>query len=165
MKRILVLLVLLGVVLLFFGSISSGALGVDALSGATRRHKAERMKSTDDAGGYVMVLNQETLGEGAARLLDVMNGETKSLEGQSYRCTIPAQDKKTQAEAERIAALVREAGGTFTVTSEDTLLAVSKAEYGAFEVLLLPQQEGEDYTVSTLYEKEGTEVLWIGGAS
>ena len=114
------------------------------------------------SGHYVVLINKDRhRDEETLKLwLDFFAGEEIPIIFEDISCEVAEQDAPGLEMA--AASQSRLPENQMTVTKEDGLMMLSKAEAGGFDILILSEEIADVYSASTLYGKENVEVVTIG---
>lgn len=158
------LLILAGVIFLLF-NVCNQTVSIDVLTGPTPHSRVHVAPIPASEEGYVVYLNSDRI----KNIRDVVqafdtssedNGDSRETASDgSIVLTVSAGDDNASKMAGQLQRNAKGAGITAEIHTEDPLLAISKAETGRFEVLVLSDTVREQYQADTLLKKDFIEAI------
>ena len=114
------------------------------------------------SGAFVVIVNREkhplTTGEWTSFFLEEQVGVIM----EDISCLAAASDPTGIQLAQRYQARLAE--NQMDLTAENSLLIVSRAENGLYDVIVLSKELADAVDFSRVYERSDAEVIWIEGA-
>lgn len=149
---LLVFLVLPAVLFVNFGAVLN-VMGFDAVSGATQ------IITDRPSGQYVILLNREkfTASGNMEVWTDFFSDREVPVIMEDITCCVISGDENALELAQAFQSRLPE--NQMKITPMEGVMAVSRGEYGMFDVMVLSQEFADVYTASTLYDNEGVAVL------
>lgn len=168
--KAILLLILAGVIFLLL-NVSNRTISVDALTGPTPHSRVHVEPVPASEEDYVVYLNSDRI----KNIKDVIRAFTSSSENTDSSLasasdspiilTVASGDDNASEMAGQLRENAKNAGIAAEIHTEDPLLAVSKAETGRFEVLVLSDTVREQYEADTLLKKNFVEAIEPEGSS
>ena len=151
------LLVLFGIPLIRYSDRLIALLGKDpdAVTGATM------LIPDQPSGEFVVLLNRQKHAETLAEWTDFFLEKPVDVIFEDLDCIVIDADVSGIQLAERYQARLAE--NQMMISRQNGLLAVSKAQWGDYDVLILSKEFADVYTLSTVCEREETMVIIVTG--
>lgn len=164
MKSKLISLAALAAVVLLLFNVSNGNIKIDALTGPSK-HKHSHVKIIlPEKDTYTTYLNTHTISN--TRVVEAaLRGEKKNLQGRNLVCTVPKDDDNAAKYARKLRQNAAGSGLKLEIREEDPLMAVSKAEDGRFQLLVVSSATAKQYQTDTLKKQKFIEVMTEKGTA